>query len=216
MLFQTFVLAVALSATGLAIDLEESEVPYQCRDVCMDVVKLTRDCDAANYGANDDANELACICNGANARTQIPTCEACLSQYDEDGADNDVNELVRKCGFPYATYNTAMPPSISTTAPGSGPPASALKPTTTPGASAPGYAPAESSGTGTAAAPPAPTAGYGNGTSSTTSGAAAPQPSASGTTSGAPAEQTGNVAAVNAVGAGMLGMGVLGWMVGMM
>jgi len=56
----------------------------------------------------------------------------------------------------------------------------------------------------------------------TTTSAGAPpappygEPSVSASPSGPPAEQTGNVGAVNAVGVGMLGVGVLGWMVGMM
>lgn len=39
-------------------------------------------------GANDDANELACICNAENSKTQIPLCEACVTQHDDDGPDN--------------------------------------------------------------------------------------------------------------------------------
>jgi hypothetical protein len=130
----------------------------------------------------------------------------------------DVNDLVRKCGFAYTTYNTALPPPISTTAPGYGPPATPLVPATTSVVSAPAPPPAQqSSGTAPAApAPPATTGGYGNGT--TTTGAPAPPPlnEPTGTSSGAPAEQTTNAAAVNVVGAGMLGVGVLGWVFGVM
>jgi len=48
MLVQTLFIAAALSATGLAIDIDENEVPYQCRDVCSSIVTLTKDCDVAN------------------------------------------------------------------------------------------------------------------------------------------------------------------------
>jgi hypothetical protein len=48
MLPQTLLLAAALSATTLAIDLDDNEVPYQCRAVCSSIVKLTKDCDVAN------------------------------------------------------------------------------------------------------------------------------------------------------------------------
>lgn len=46
MLVQNLFLAVALSATGLAIDVDDAEVPYQCRDVCIPVIRLTSSCDA--------------------------------------------------------------------------------------------------------------------------------------------------------------------------
>jgi hypothetical protein len=48
MLAKSLLFAAALSATGLAIDLDDNEVPYQCRDVCSSIVKLTKDCDVAN------------------------------------------------------------------------------------------------------------------------------------------------------------------------
>lgn len=46
MLFQNLLFAAALSASALAIDVDNDEVPYQCRDVCLDIVTLTKKCDA--------------------------------------------------------------------------------------------------------------------------------------------------------------------------
>lgn len=48
MLTKTLFLAAALSVTGLATDIDDNEVPYQCRDVCSSIVKLTKDCDVSN------------------------------------------------------------------------------------------------------------------------------------------------------------------------
>ncbi|KAF2253677.1 hypothetical protein BU26DRAFT_501824 [Trematosphaeria pertusa] len=209
MLVQNLFLAVALSATGLAIDVDDAEVPYQCRDVCIPVIRLTSSCDAQIY--DNDQAELACICDAANASTQIPTCEACVSQYDDDGPDNefaDVNDLVRKCGFAYTTYNTASP--SATAAPSA--PASSMAPSSAPPASTSpaAAAPAQSTGTGSGSAP---TGGAGfNGTG--TPGAPVP-PFNSPTQSVAP-QNTDNAAPAPTIGAVGVGLGVLGFALGML
>jgi hypothetical protein len=38
---------------------------------------------------DDDAAELACICRAPNAATLIPTCEACVAEFDQDDTDAD-------------------------------------------------------------------------------------------------------------------------------
>lgn len=38
---------------------------------------------------NDNA-ELQCICSATNANTLIPTCEACVTQFDVDTDDDDL------------------------------------------------------------------------------------------------------------------------------
>jgi hypothetical protein len=43
--FQKLALVFALSAIGLAQDVDQDDVPMQCRDVCSSVTRLTRDCD---------------------------------------------------------------------------------------------------------------------------------------------------------------------------
>jgi hypothetical protein len=43
--FQKLAIVFALSAIGLAQDVDNDDVPMQCRDVCASVVTLTRDCD---------------------------------------------------------------------------------------------------------------------------------------------------------------------------
>jgi hypothetical protein len=43
--FQKLAIVFALSAIGLAQDVDNDDVPMQCRDVCSSVITLTRDCD---------------------------------------------------------------------------------------------------------------------------------------------------------------------------
>jgi hypothetical protein len=39
---------------------------------------------------DDDRAELECVCRAQNANTLIPTCEACVAQFDRrDNDDND-------------------------------------------------------------------------------------------------------------------------------
>ena len=68
---------------------------------------------------DNDAAELNCICTAPNANTLVPTCEACVAEYDnddsdpEDGVDeNDVLEVLRRCSFTTTAYNTASATSI--------------------------------------------------------------------------------------------------------
>jgi len=107
--FQKLAIVFALSAIGLAQDVDNDDVPMQCRDVCASVVTLTRDCDNST---TDDAAERQCICNGQNANTAIPLCAACIVQNGGE-LDNDVSDIVRECSFSTTSYN----PSAASTAP---------------------------------------------------------------------------------------------------
>jgi hypothetical protein len=42
--------------------------------------------------ADNDTAELECICRSPNAGTLIPTCEACVAQFDSDNNDDDDND----------------------------------------------------------------------------------------------------------------------------
>ncbi|KAG9193706.1 hypothetical protein G6011_03741 [Alternaria panax] len=119
--FQKLAIVFALSAIGLAQDVDNEDVPMQCRDVCASVVTLTRDCDNST---NDDAAERRCVCNAQNANTAIPLCAACITQNGGE-LDNDVSEIVRDCSFSTTSYNpsaasTAPPASASGTSAASG------------------------------------------------------------------------------------------------
>ncbi|KAF2687002.1 hypothetical protein K458DRAFT_266953, partial [Lentithecium fluviatile CBS 122367] len=94
-------LAFALSAVGIAQDIDNNDVPNECRAVCASIVSLTAQCDQQ---FNDDAQELNCICSASGANTQLPLCEACVSQFDSDNSDNDVNDLLRSCSFTSTSY----------------------------------------------------------------------------------------------------------------
>lgn len=71
--------------TVLAQDVESNDVPTQCSAVCAPVVSLTAQCDRTT---DNDSDERNCLCNGQNAASIIPACEACYAMYDNDGHDN--------------------------------------------------------------------------------------------------------------------------------
>lgn len=97
--FQNLALIFALSAIGLAQDIDANDVPGQCTSVCASLVTLTRDCDNST---NDDAAELNCLCNATNASTLIPLCAACISQNGD--RDNDAVDILTSCSFTATTY----------------------------------------------------------------------------------------------------------------
>ncbi|KAJ8109963.1 hypothetical protein OPT61_g7070 [Boeremia exigua] len=121
MLFQKFVVAAALTALVAAQEIERSDIPQQCTQVCARVLEIARDCD----NRFDDNTEIQCICNATDARTLLPACDACVQQYDtdvddddddfDDNNDNDVREVLNRCNFPVqSTFNSASIGSIAT------------------------------------------------------------------------------------------------------
>ncbi|CRG91210.1 hypothetical protein PISL3812_08258 [Talaromyces islandicus] len=110
-----------LAAVVVASNIDD--VPRQCHDVCAPVVSLASSCDDASDRTNgdddDDDDELNCICNASNASTSIPECDACITEYGNDGRDNDVNDLVQSCSFTTTTYvSTSTSASTATSAAG--------------------------------------------------------------------------------------------------
>merc|ERR1712036_161277 len=96
-------LLALLSSYVAAQDIDNNDVPTQCRSVCANIVTLTQNCDRQNH--DNDSGYISCVCNSTNAATEIPACEACVANFDRnDGADNDVNDLVRSCSFSRTTY----------------------------------------------------------------------------------------------------------------
>ncbi|KAH9208724.1 hypothetical protein DL95DRAFT_395042 [Leptodontidium sp. 2 PMI_412] len=101
-LIKVSVLAL-LSSYVTAQDIDNNDVPSQCRAVCANVITLTQTCDRQND--DRDRNFINCVCSSANAAAEIPACEACVANFDRnDGADNDVNDLVRSCSFSRTSY----------------------------------------------------------------------------------------------------------------
>ncbi|KAH7087653.1 hypothetical protein FB567DRAFT_350312 [Paraphoma chrysanthemicola] len=116
MLFQKLAIFSALAAFAAAQDINQDDIPQQCTAVCAEVVSISRRCDDTT---NDDRAELDCVCRTPNANVLIPTCEACVAQFDTDTDNddttpdqNDVLEVLTRCNFTTTTYNTASANSI--------------------------------------------------------------------------------------------------------
>lgn len=78
---------VLASPLAIAAKLEHDDVPNRCWAACGPVVGISESCDAQH---DNDSAELQCICNWAPAKTQIPLCAACITQYEgEDDNDHD-------------------------------------------------------------------------------------------------------------------------------
>ncbi|KAI4705729.1 hypothetical protein J4E81_000613 [Alternaria sp. BMP 2799] len=196
--FQKLAVVFALSAIGLAQDVDQDDVPMQCRSVCDSVTRLTRDCDTST---NDDMAERQCICNGQNANTAVPLCAACIMQNGGE-MDNDVNDIVRECSFSTTSYN----PSAASTAP----PASASGTSAAPNASN-----ASSSGpgpmtsmSGTASRPSGMPSNTASATGASGSGGSGTGNSPSGTGAAGSGDGPGNAAPANMASAA-LGLGGL-------
>ncbi|KAJ5177293.1 uncharacterized protein N7482_003170 [Penicillium canariense] len=100
-----------------AARLEHDDVPNRCWNACGSVVGASESCD---HQYDNDSAELQCICNWEAAKTQIPLCAACISQYrvsdgdrdddnddDNDDDDNEALDIVHSCKFSTTTYNAA-------------------------------------------------------------------------------------------------------------
>jgi hypothetical protein len=104
MLFQKLVIVSALAAFVAAQDINQDDIPQQCTAVCAEVVSVSRRCDDATSmfslpavykfeltPSDDDRAELDCICRSPNANVLVPTCEACVAEFDND--DNDTDDV---------------------------------------------------------------------------------------------------------------------------
>jgi hypothetical protein len=121
-------LAVAALLSGYVAaidDIDNDDIPRECRDVCEAVVSLSRRCD--RLFDDDDRGELNCVCTAENAASQIPLCEACVAEYDSDNDDddddddrddNDVYDIVTSCGFARATFVAGGTTAPAQTIPG--------------------------------------------------------------------------------------------------
>lgn len=142
MLFKKLVIAASLAASVVSQDISNDDIPRQCTAVCSEAVQISRRCDdqtgmhqssnmrpSINMNSDNDRAELECICRAPNANTIIPTCEACVAQFDRDDDgrnDNgmvlhkrsssftspnkhiiDVFEVLTRCNFTTTTFNSA-------------------------------------------------------------------------------------------------------------
>ncbi|CAI7607671.1 unnamed protein product [Penicillium crustosum] len=114
-----------LASVAIASKLDHDDVPTRCWPACGSVVGIAKSCDAQH---ERDSAEIQCICDWDAARTQIPLCSACITQYqadrrnhnithndhdgdddddDDDDDDNEALDLVHSCSLTTTTYNSA-------------------------------------------------------------------------------------------------------------
>jgi hypothetical protein len=225
MLAKSIFLAFALSTVGIAQEIDNGDVPNECRAVCASIVTLATQCDnqfSSLYSQwlnrklknlhnliDNDGEELNCICSATGVSTQLPLCEACVAQFDnnDDNNDNgmnqnwfihlflkttwtdpitDINELLRSCSFTTTSYNPSAASASVTNI-----------------------------GNSTSLTTPAPTNAQSTGTPQSTSTDASSPTSSGG--DDRPAEQTETGAApMPTVGVVGVGLGVLGLAMGIM
>ncbi|KAF2840124.1 hypothetical protein M501DRAFT_931727 [Patellaria atrata CBS 101060] len=112
MQFKKIFALTALLSFAVTQDIDNDDVPNQCRAICAPVVTLTQRCDREND--DNDSGFLNCVCNATGSSSEIPTCEACVANFDNDGADNDVNDLIRSCTFTRMSYTSGLESATST------------------------------------------------------------------------------------------------------
>jgi hypothetical protein len=71
---------------AIAAKLQHDDVPSRCWAACGPVVGISEQCD---HQHDNDSAELKCICDWSPAKTQIPLCAACITQYGNNHNDND-------------------------------------------------------------------------------------------------------------------------------
>ena len=116
MLLQKLAIVSLLAGIVASQDVSNDDIPQQCRAVCAEVVTISRRCDDQT---DNDRAELECICRAPNANTLVPTCEACVAQFDtdtdnddNDRNDNDVFEVLTRCNFTTTAYNSQSASNI--------------------------------------------------------------------------------------------------------
>nr|OQO28646.1 hypothetical protein B0A51_04856 [Rachicladosporium sp. CCFEE 5018] len=103
------VLALATISAVLAQDVETDDIPQRCLSVCANVVSLSQGCDTTD---NDDTARLNCICTNPTASTEIPLCNACLTEVEND-PDNNVADIARSCSFASTTFAASLTSATS-------------------------------------------------------------------------------------------------------
>jgi hypothetical protein len=127
MLFSKLAFLSSLAAFAVAQDatteINLTNIPAECTDVCTQVAAIVNGCDTDNsklYNShaelydqkltttpdNDDNARLQCICTANNANSLIPNCQSCITQYS-DNDDTNVASLAGSCSF----TTTAVGPS---------------------------------------------------------------------------------------------------------
>ncbi|SPN98449.1 uncharacterized protein DNG_01493 [Cephalotrichum gorgonifer] len=131
--------ALLLSALPLAAaDFDREDIPTACTTICEPVRQLVRLCDvdddAVGGDRNEDLLERQCICQNtsfdvANVAGQCQDCveknwrNGCRDDDDSDDDDDDnacddgredINKIVRVCGFSSVSYDSAATSQVQT------------------------------------------------------------------------------------------------------
>ncbi|KAJ5469816.1 hypothetical protein N7530_007173 [Penicillium desertorum] len=76
-----------LASVAIASKLDHDDVPNRCWPACGPVVGIANSCDARH---ERDSAEIQCICDWDAAKTQIPLCAACITQYQTDRRNHNI------------------------------------------------------------------------------------------------------------------------------
>ncbi|CAG8080340.1 unnamed protein product [Penicillium nalgiovense] len=76
-----------LASVAIASKLDHDDVPNRCWSACGPVVGIANSCDARH---ERDSAEIRCICDWDAAKTQIPLCAACITQYQTDRRNHKI------------------------------------------------------------------------------------------------------------------------------
>ncbi|KAK6428124.1 hypothetical protein LTR95_015737 [Oleoguttula sp. CCFEE 5521] len=99
------VLALATISAVLAQDVETDDIPQRCLSVGANVVSLSQGCDTND---NDDTARLQCVCTNPSASTEVPLCNACLTE-----VENHPDNIARSCSFASTTFASSLTSAAS-------------------------------------------------------------------------------------------------------
>ncbi|SMR52649.1 unnamed protein product [Zymoseptoria tritici ST99CH_3D1] len=115
----TFLVSLLATAFVSAQEIDNDDIPQECRDICRPVVELADRCD--NF--DNDNRERDCLCETQNAAA-FTSCNDCTLQYpnffiDNDDDDdntpdretNEVNLWLNRCNFGSSSGNNTSSPT---------------------------------------------------------------------------------------------------------
>ncbi|CAK4034835.1 Hypothetical predicted protein [Lecanosticta acicola] len=104
-------LLLTLAATALlavhAQNIDDNDIPNQCRDTCRPVKRLSDGCRKNNNGNDDFSNPgfAQCVCNSPTSKDDIVTCNNCVIQNlnyftnANGNRQNYVGQWYTNCGY---------------------------------------------------------------------------------------------------------------------
>lgn len=114
---------LAITAAGLALfnvaraddlDLDDDDIPSQCRSLCEPVKRLTDICEVDDddrlTDREEDLLQAQCFCTNSSfdVAGRTAQCAACMHENNRDRDDNeDIDDIMWTCGFASATYDSS-------------------------------------------------------------------------------------------------------------